>query len=90
MEKKVENTKYLGLTTDKKQTWNAQIDNIAKKANSTRSFLQRNTKMCRKHIKEKCYSTYVRPTLEYASSVWDPHTTKNVKKLEAVQTRPAR
>ena len=46
--------------------------------------------MCPRHIKEKCYSTYVGPTLEYASSVWDPHTTKNVKKLEAVHRCSAR
>jgi len=30
-------------------------------------------------------SKYVRPTLEYASSAWDPHTRKNIDKLEQVQ-----
>ena len=32
----------------------------------------------------------VRPILEYASSVWDPHTTANIQKLESVQRRAAR
>ena len=32
----------------------------------------------------------VRPTLEYASTVWDPFTQRNIKKVEAVQRRAAR
>ena len=32
----------------------------------------------------------VRPILEYASSVWDPHTNVNIHKLESVQRRAAR
>ena len=30
------------------------------------------------------------PILEYASSVWDPHTTANIQKLESVQRCAAR
>ena len=36
------------------------------------------------------YKTFVRPILEYASSVWDPYTQGNKDKLEAVQRRAAR
>ena len=32
----------------------------------------------------------VRPHLEYASTVWDPHTQKNIHKLDMVQRRAAR
>ena len=32
----------------------------------------------------------VRPVLEYASTVWDPHTLTNINKIEAVQRRAAR
>ena len=32
----------------------------------------------------------VRPILEYTTSVWDPHTTANIQKLESVQRRAAR
>ena len=46
--------------------------------------------MCPRHIKARCYTTYVRPTLEYASTVWDPSTQKCAAKLEAVQRRSAR
>ena len=74
--KHVKNAKYLGVSIDNKLTWNTHIDSICKKANSTRAFLQRNTRMCPRHIKSRCYTTYVRPTLEYASTVWDPSTQK--------------
>ena len=30
------------------------------------------------------------PQLEYASSIWDPHTQSNIIKIEAVQRRAAR
>jgi len=31
----------------------------------------------------------VRPVLEYASTVWDPHTLTSINKVEAVQRRAA-
>ena len=34
--------------------------------------------------------TFVRPQVEYAATVWDPHTTENTKKVETVQRRAAR
>ena len=37
-----------------------------------------------------CYKSMVRPIIEYASSVWDPHTTVNIRRLESVQRRAAR
>ena len=36
------------------------------------------------------HTTLVRPILEYASIIWDPHTTSNIHKLETVQRRSAR
>ena len=33
---------------------------------------------------------YIKPTVEYASPVWDPHTKRNTNKIEMVQRRCAR
>ena len=36
------------------------------------------------------YKATVRPTLEYAATVWDPHTTQHINSIEMVQRRAAR
>ena len=41
-------------------------------------------------MKEAAYKGMVHPTLEYGSSVWDPHTDKLQEELEKVQNRVAR
>ena len=86
----VSSAKYLGVALDSKLTFNSHIDNITKKANATRAFIARTTKFCPRQVRADSYTTYVRPLLEYASAVWNPHTDKNIAPLEAVQRRAAR
>jgi len=45
---------------------------------------------CPTIIKAQCYTTLVRPTLEYASSIWRPSKKDSINKVEAVQRRAAR
>ena len=88
---RIHNTaKHLGININSKLSWNHHVDAITKKANSTLAFLRRNTSNCPKPVKSYCYETYVRPTLEYASTVWDPTTKHNINKMEMVQRRAAR
>ena len=82
--------KYLGVNISNNLSWNHHIDSVCKKANNTTAFLRRNLSSCPVSIKDKCYKTMVRPQVEYASTVWDPHTKKNIDKAEAVQRRAAR
>ena len=62
------------------------------KANRTIGFVKRNLNIVNSDIKEKAYTALVRPTVEYASSVWDPHLQKDtcIHKLEMMQRRSAR
>ena len=46
--------------------------------------------MCPRKTKEICYTTLVRPIMEYGSIIWDLHTNSNISKLEMVQRRSAR
>ena len=67
------------------------IDIITKKANQTLGFLKRNIRVHNKDLKSSvAYKTLVRPQLEYGSTVWYPHTTIDINKVEAVQRRAAR
>ena len=82
--------KYLGITLNNKLSWNTHIDTVCQKGNNTLNFMFRNFRTAGPKIKEQLYKTYVRPALEYSSSVWDPHTQDNINKLEKVQRRAAR
>ena len=85
-----QDAKYLGVTLHNKLSWNTHIDIIAQKANRTLNFIRRNFKSCNSNIKNRLYTTYVRPSVEFCSSAWDPQTTLNIDKLERVQKRAAR
>ena len=82
--------KYLGITISQNLSWNNHIDNVCRQANNTTAYLRRNLSSCPANIRIKCYTTFVRPQLEYASSVWVPYTQSNINKLESVQRRAAR
>ena len=82
--------KYLGVTITSNLSWSEHINNITNKANSIRAFLQRNLNQCHQLVKSTCYITYVRPILEYASTVWSPHQVGDINRLEMVQRRAAR
>ena len=88
----VPSAKYLGVTISDNLSWTPPtppIDSVSKKANQTLGFLKRNIKVHNKDLKSTAY-TLVRPQLEYASTVWSPHTATDITKLEAVQRRSAR
>ena len=72
-------------------SWKSHIQKIASKANNCRLFLQRNLRKCSAETKLRCYTTYVRPILEYAASVWDPVDNKLLTDiLEKVQRKAVR
>ena len=87
---KVENAKYLGVTLQNNMKFDVHIDNICTKANRMLGMLRRNLRSAPELTKESGYKSLVRPVLEYACSVWDPHTAKDINKIEAVQRRAAR
>ena len=66
------------------------MDAVTKKASTTRAFLCCNLSHCSPKIKETSYKTFVRPVIEYSAAAWDPHTQRNIDKLEMVQRSSAR
>ena len=65
---KVEYSKYLGVTISKNLSWKKHVENITTKATNT-IFLQRNLSFTDEETRLRCYKTYVRPIVEYASTV---------------------
>ena len=86
----VDHHQYLGVFLSHKYKWDFQYGHTAKKANRVLGMLRRNLKGCSKSIKSTAYLALVRPILEYASSVCDPHESKYIDQLEMVQRRAAR
>ena len=54
------------------------------------SFFERNIHKCPRHVKENCFNLLVRPLVEPASSVGDPHKQTQIDKFEKINTRAAR
>ena len=67
-----------------------QISQTAKDTACSPRVSRRNLRRCPAILKESAYISLVRPTLEYAASVWDPHLAKDINKLENIQRRSAR
>ena len=86
----MDNIKYFGVTVTKELKWNTHVRNVCTKANRTFGFLRRNLSSCPQDVKQTAYKGLVRPTLEYASSVWDPHGIVVQEELETVENRAAR
>ena len=79
--------KYLGIYISENLTWSREI---RAKANKVLGVLQRNLSCCTKDVKERAYRSLVRPLLEYSTTTWSPHTSKDIRTVESVQRRAAR
>jgi len=82
----VDTVKYLGLTICSDLSWSEHINTITSKARRLVGLLFRQFYSCTdSHTLRKLYLTIVRPHLEYACEVWDPHLDKDIKLIEKVQ-----
>ena len=86
----IQSDKYLGVVLDNRLSFNNHTDEITKKATNLLNLCRRNLHMCHQNIKETAYKAIIRPHLEYASPSWNPYTSRNINKIEAVQRRSAR
>ena len=80
--------KDLGLLTSSSLSWNSHIDSITAKANKILGLVKRSC-MDIKDVTtlRTLYCSLIRPLLEYSCETWNPHTQRNINKLEAIQRR---
>ena len=80
----------LGVEMSRNLDWSQHVNNKVMNTNRSLGFPRLNLSSCPEGVKEAAYKALVRPYVEYASSVWDPHLKKHVKQIEGVQRRAAR
>ena len=83
-------TTYLGVEISNNLNWSPHIDKIVKKRNKSLGFVRCNTRTSSSNVKPLAYTALVIPILEYSCQVCDPHTNKDIQKIESVQCRAAR
>lgn len=86
----VSSYKYLGITFSHNLSWSAHITHVTNEANRVLGYLRRTLRLAPIPVKILAYLTLVRPKLEYACAVWDPHHINLSKFIESVQNRAAR
>ncbi len=72
---------HLGLTIQHDMKWN---NKITSSANRSLGFLRRNLQVNSHYLKTMAYNALVRLLLEYAPSVWDPHTKQGISTIYPV------
>ena len=77
----------LGLTINNKLKWNNHIDKSALVANNMIFKLKNSFKYWDAVSFKKLYSTFVRPHLEYCTSVWNPILKKRCCKVRKSSTK---
>ena len=77
----------LGVDIDHVLRYDCHINKIIGKAYARVGILFKGFATRNINILKQAFITYVRPVLEYASSVWSPHLIKHINAIERVQKR---
>ena len=77
----------LGVIISNDLKWKFQIQKAANKANVTFGILKRTFSHWTPETVKILYTAFVRPHLEYASSLWSPYQKEDIFTLEQVQRR---
>ena len=80
----------MGVNITSNLHWGKHVEEVCNKAFKILGLLRRNLSSCPQDVKMMAYKGLVRPILEYASAVWDPHQKYLQDKLEKVQNQAAR
>ena len=72
-------------TLDDHLSWSTHITNITSKATKMLNFIKCHLSKCSEDTKANAYLLMVRPVVEYACVVWDPHYQTQVSMLEKAQ-----
>ncbi len=87
----VEHHPYLGVELSQDMQWTVHLSNVHAKATRALNMARRNfSRGTSTGLHDNIYKTFVRPHLEYSSSVWDPYSNKDINRIESIQNKAAR
>ena len=81
---------YLGVKLDSKLSWAKHITEITSESSKVLGMVKRTLGPCKPEVKDTAYNMLVRPKLEYASPIWNPHKSSQISRLERIQHYAAR
>ena len=87
---RTDNQDYLGVTINTKLSWQPHITKVQNKASKTLGLLKRTLHAAPPQVRQTAYEVLVRPTLEFATCAWAPHTKTGIQTIERVQRSAAR
>ena len=87
---KVASHSYLGVKLDSKLSCAKHITEITPKSSKVLGMVKITLGPCKPEVKDTAYNMLVRPKLEYASPIWNPHTSSHINHLERIQHYAAR
>ena len=73
-----------------RKAWAKHITEITTKSSKVLGMVKRTLGPCKREVKDTAYNMLVRPKLEYASPIWNPHTCSQINRLERIQHCAAR
>ena len=86
----VESHKHLGLTLSFNGKWTDHLDNVKSSAAKVLGIMRKLKFSLSRSALNQIYFSYLLPTLEYASSVWDGCSVQNAEMLDKIQNEAAR
>ena len=81
----VNSAKYLGILVTSDLSWSEHIARICSKTRKLIGLMYRRFHYCSPELLLRLYKAFIRPHLEYAPQVWDPHLVKDIELLEKTQ-----
>lgn len=84
---KVNECRDLGLLVDRNLNFKQHIDVIVKKAFRKSYQVRKSFGTHDAQVLTRLFTAYVRPSLEYGSMLWSPHTQNQITKIERVQRK---
>ena len=87
---RTDNQDYLGVTINTKLSWQPLINKVQNKARKPLGLLQRTLHEAPPQVRQTAYEVLVRPTLQFATCGWEPHTKTGFQTMERVKRSAAR